>query len=45
MVEYDPKSERGIRESWTDLMEKTRKLREKVWGDEKLPEDKEEEKD
>lgn len=38
MTEIDPSSERGNGGVWKSLMEKTTKIRDAIWGDEKIPE-------
>lgn len=38
MVEIDSNSERGAKETWNSLMEKTKNIRDRIWGDAEIPE-------
>lgn len=37
MTDIEPHSERGPRETWRSLMSKTRRIRDRIWGNEKIP--------
>jgi len=38
MTEIDPSSERGNGGVWESLMDKTRSIRDRIWGEEQIPE-------
>jgi hypothetical protein len=38
MVEIDSESDRGARETWEQLMEKTKNIRDRIWGESEIPE-------
>jgi hypothetical protein len=37
MTEFEPNSKRGVRERWDNLMERTKGIKDRIWGNEKIP--------
>ena len=38
MVKIDSERERGAKETWENLMEKTKNIRDRIWGESEIPE-------